>query len=948
MSQGTDGAPQPSDRRKLSTSRIVFLVVAAAAPLAAMVGNVPLALKLGNGPGLPGAFVLATVVLLCFAVGYAAMSRKIVNTGAFYTFVARGLGKPPAVAVALIAVVSYNALAAGLVGAFGYFGSIVLDGAGVHGVPWLAVSAVGWTVTAVLGYRSVDVSARFLAVLMSAEILILGLLDLGILRHRGVAGLPGSVFAPSTVFSGELGLALMFAFASFIGFESAALYGEESLDPQRSIPRATYASVLIIGVFYTFTTWCIVGGGGVEAANKLTKDNLGTLVLDLGRTFVGGWAHDLMAVFFVTSLLASLLAIHNAASRYMFALGRERLLPPMLGRLHPRRYSPYIASMTQSGINAAVVLTFAVAGLDPYLSLAASMIGLSTLGIVALQAVAAISIITFFWRRKEVDVWRTLIAPMIGALGLVAAAWLLTTHYATLTGTHSAWVNDLPLLLVAVAAAGVGYAFWLRRAEPTIYRGLAQAQRRATRRRTAPVTTYDSRLDRYCIVGGGPAGLVMARAFDHEGIAFDLFERHSDVGGIWDIDNPGSPMYETAHLISSKFTSHFYGFPMPPDYPDYPTHRQVLAYVRSFAHAYGLEQRATTGVAVVAAAAADDGWSVTLSTGECRTYRGVVCANGVTWHPRLPDYPGLADFAGEVRHSVTYRSSEELRGRRVLVIGGGNSGIDIACDAAITADAAFLSVRRGYRFVPKHLFGVPTDVFMARGELPPDGVVVPEDPTRMVDALVGDLTRYGLPAPDHELLQSHPIMNTQVLHHLSHGDLVAKGDVVEFRRDGVVFSDGSTEQVDLVLLATGYDYQIPYLEPGLFSWDQGRPDLYLNVLHRTIDGLYVLGFVEFADAAYQRFDEMAQLVVLDAFAHHTGVGLEELRQMRATDTPDLRGGHTYVDSARHATYVDVGTYRQVLADVRDRFGFAGPDDDFYGPPTVDLSASPREDFVPTD
>ena len=163
----------------------MFLVVAAAAPLAAMVGNVPLALKLGNGPGLPGAFVLATVVLLCFAVGYAAMSRKVVNTGAFYTYVARGLGKPPAVAVAFVAVLSYNALAAGLVGAFGYFGSVVLDGAGIHGVPWLGMSAVGWALTAFLGYRSVDVSAKVLAVLMSAEILILLVLDLGDHRPQG-------------------------------------------------------------------------------------------------------------------------------------------------------------------------------------------------------------------------------------------------------------------------------------------------------------------------------------------------------------------------------------------------------------------------------------------------------------------------------------------------------------------------------------------------------------------------------------------------------------------------------------------------------------------------------------------------------------------------------------------------------------------------------------------
>ena len=948
MSDGTPDLAAGAERKKLSTARIVFLVVAAAAPLAAMVGNVPLALKLGNGPGLPGAFVLATVVLLCFAVGYAAMSRKVVNTGAFYTYVARGLGKPPAVAVALVAVLSYNALAAGLVGAFGYFGSVVLDGAGIHGVPWLAVSAVGWAVTAVLGYRSVDVSAKVLAVLMSAEILILAVLDLGIIGHRGAAALPRGVFAPSTVFSGALGLALMFAFASFIGFESAALYGEESHDPQRSIPRATYASVLIIGVFYTFTTWCIVGGGGVAAAQTLSKGDLGTLVLDMAAFYVGPWAHDVMAVFFVTSLLASLLAIHNAASRYMFALGRERLLPSVLGRFHPRRYSPYVASITQSGVNAVVVLAFAFAGLDPYLSLAASMVGLSTLGIVVLQAVAAVSIVVFFWRRGEVDPWRTVAAPLIGAGGLLTAAWLLTEHYATLTGTHSAWVNDLPLLLVVVALAGVGYALWLRRSRPDIYRGLAEVQLRGQRSRAAAATDYHPVTDRYCIVGGGPAGLVMARAFEKEGIAYDLFERHSQLGGIWDPDNPGTPMYESAHFISSKYTSHFYGFPMPADYPDYPSNGQILRYVRAFARRYGLDRNATTSVEVTAAEPTGDGWSVTLSTGQTRSYRGLVCANGVSWHPRLPDYPGLDSFSGEVRHSVTYRREAELDGRRVLVVGGGNSGVDIACDAAVRAEAAFLSVRRGYRFVPKHLFGVPTDVFLARGGVPPAGVVVPDDPTALVDALVGDLTRFGLPAPDHDLLASHPIMNTQVLHHLAHGDLVAKGDVARFDADSVVFEDGSRESVDLVLFATGYDYAIPFLDPALFTWNQGRPELYLGVMHRQLDGLYVLGFVEFADAAYQRFDEMAQLVVIDAYAHRTGRGLDEIRALRESDAPDLRGGHHYIDSPRHATYVDSATYQHVMAEFRDRFGFADPGDDFYAELEMDLRSTRPATLVPTD
>jgi hypothetical protein len=220
-------------------------------------------------------------------------------------------------------------------------------------------------------------------------------------------------------------------------------------------------------------------------------------------------------------------------------------------------------------------------------------------------------------------------------------------------------------------------------------------------------------------------------------------------------------------------------------------------------------------------------------------------------------------------------------------------------------------------------------VFINEGvELPP-GVVVPEDPSELLDAIVGDLTRYGLPAPDHPALSSHPIMNTQVLHHLAHGDLVAKPDVETFVPGGAVFADGSEEEIDLVLLATGYDWRIPYVDPALFEWKQNHPQLYLNVFHPTIDHLYVVGMIELADAAYRRFDEMAQLVVGDIKATRTGEGKERLRELKAEHRPDLRGPMTYVDSPRHASYVEVHTYMHVLDEVRREFGWPAPDDAFY-------------------
>ena len=907
-------------RSTLTTGRVVFLVIAAAAPMAAMVGNLPLALRYGNGKGLPAAFLIAAVILLCFSVGYAAMSRRVVNTGAFYTYVARGLGKPPAVGAAYIAVLSYTALTIGLAGSFGYFVTLVIGNGTAKG-PWEIPAAIAIAIVAWFGYRSVDFSAKVLGVLMILEFAILIVFDLGVLAHKGSAALPISSFAPHNVFHGSLGVSLMIAFTSFVGFESAALYGEETKDPARSVPRATYIAVASIGVFYLLTSWFTVGSGGVAHSYELANKDLGNLLFDQTETYVNKAVSDVMAVFLCTSVLASMLAVHNASSRYLFALGRERILPATLGRYHPNHLSPHVGSATISVVTVAVCAAFSLGRLDPYLTLATSMVGLSSLGVILLQALAAASVVAFFVKRKEGDVWRTVVAPSVGAAGLLAALVLALTHYTTLTNTKNVAIHLVPLLLVVVAAGGVITGYWLQQNRPAIYAGIARSRMRARPRTIPHVASYPGR---YCLIGAGPAGLVTARALVAEGVPFDWYERNPDVGGIWDIAHDGSPMYESAHFISSRFVSGFAGYPMPAHYPDYPTWEQVRDYTRAFARDHGLYDHVTLGTPVRSAVPVGDGrWDVRVGNArKPKQYAGVIAAPGVTWHARLPEWKGRKGFRGEIRHSNSYVEPGELRGKRVLIVGAGNSGVDIACDAARSADAAFLSVRRGYRFIPKHIAGVPTDALITGTLMPPRGVAIPSDPGRLVDMIVGDLTRFGLPKPDHALLETHPIMNTQVLHHFAHGDLRAKPDVAELTRDGVVFTDGTTEKIDLILAATGYDYRLPFLDDALLTWRQGRPDLYLNIFSREHDGLSVIGFIEFASAAYSRFDEMAQLAVLDIVAHASGGDLlRTWSALKRDDHPDLRGGHHYVDSPRHAAYVDAETYDAYVTDLRDRLGW---------------------------
>ena len=314
-------------------------------------------------------------------------------------------------------------------------------------------------------------------------------------------------------------------------------------------------------------------------------------------------------------------------------------------------------------------------------------------------------------------------------------------------------------------------------------------------------------------------------------------------------------------------------------------------------------------------------------------YEGLLNATGVTWHPQRPTLAGEERFGGVVHHSVAYRSPEEFVGKRVLVVGAGNSGVDIASDAARYASQAFLSVRRGYRFIPKYLFGLPTDALMSGLVLPPKGVSLSGDAAEMIDTLVGDLTRFGLPAPDHDLLASHPIMNTQVLHYMGHGDLIAKPDVAELTDTGVRFVDGTEEQIDVVVLATGYSYAVPYLDQADDEWRDGRPQLYLRIFSRRHPTLAFIGYAEFADAAYRRFDEMAQMVVMAIRARATGVHDAALRELRQSDDPDLTGGHQYVNSPRHTNYIDVETYRDYLAKLRDRFDWPDVTDDFYQSPS---------------
>ena len=350
----------------------------------------------------------------------------------------------------------------------------------------------------------------------------------------------------------------------------------------------------------------------------------------------------------------------------------------------------------------------------------------------------------------------------------------------------------------------------------------------------------DDRTDRHLIIGAGFSGLGVAAAFTRARIAYDQIEAEDDVGGNW-----RHGVYETVHIISSRKTTEYKDWPMPADWPDFPSAAQMLAYLRGYADRWGLRARlelATRATWVEPVPESDGLWRVTIERGgarEVRLYGGVVVCNGHHWDARWPSYPGQDGFTGELLHSRDYKRPDTLRGRRVLVVGGGNSACDIASEAARFARAAHLSLRRGYWFIPKTMLGVPT-AELGRAWVP--ARVQRALIKALLKVSVGDYRRYGLPAPDHELFEHHPTINSELLHHLRHGRITPHPDLARFDGGEIVFVDGRREPIDLVVFATGFHVSFPFLAPGVVDFDaRGVAQLYGGVVPPRHKNLYVFG-----------------------------------------------------------------------------------------------------------
>ncbi|NUR01089.1 MAG: APC family permease [Streptomyces sp.] len=475
--QQTAGTDASSHLRRgtLGLADIVFFVVAAAAPLTVMAGVAPLAILFG-GIGAPVAYLAIGVLLCLFAAGFTAMTPYIRNAGAFYSYITRGLGRPAGLGAALLAVFSYNALQIGVFGAFGFFAAGTAgDLLGVD-LPWWVYAFTGVAVVWFLGFRSISLGAKVLAALLIAETAILVLLAGAILIKGGASGLSLASFAPSHVFISQMSAPLGLAVAAFTGFEATAIYREEARDPDRTVPRATYVAIGFLGLFYTFIVWVIVQAFGNDGAVGAAAKNPAEMFFTAMTQYVGTWATDLQRILIITSLLASLLAFHNAITRYGYALATEHALPAPLGRIHPRHGSPWIAGLVQSVLAAATVAVFAAIGAQPYNQFLLWVNTPGVVGILVLQLLAACAVVAFFRRnapQRGEGRLRTLVAPGAAAVLLAAATALVCTRLSLFTGAGPAVNWSLVALTPAVFLIGVVLAARMRRTRPYVYAGLA-------------------------------------------------------------------------------------------------------------------------------------------------------------------------------------------------------------------------------------------------------------------------------------------------------------------------------------------------------------------------------------------------------------------------------------------------------------------------------------------
>ncbi|KHK99436.1 amino acid transporter [Microbacterium mangrovi] len=465
-------------RGSLGVTAIVFMVVAAAAPLTVVGGAAPLGILLGNGVGFPALYAVSAVILLLFAVGLAAMTRHVPKPGAFFTYVGYGLGRSSGLAAAWIAMLAYTTIQIAVYGYIGYILGYTADTYLHVNVPWWLYSLVVIGLVGVLGYRHIDLSSKVLAVVLVAEVGIVLVLVAAVVVQGGAQGLSLAPFQPANVVSGSPGVGLMMAIAAFIGFEATAIFRDEARQPHKTIPRATYTAVIGIGVFYTLAAWGLVMAWGPDHVVAEAAKDPGSLILRTMAAYLGTAGEVITNVLLITSMFACVLSFHNVITRYQHSMSNAGVLPERVGSVHHRHLSPHVSSLVQTVTAVLLTIVFAVLQLDPVLAVFTWFSGVATVAIALLMAATSVAVIIYFRRtEKDARLWNTVIAPALGFVGLILSTVLIVANFPVMVGDTDAKGDPafgplswfLLLLVVVFPVIGYVQAWWIRTRRPAAY-----------------------------------------------------------------------------------------------------------------------------------------------------------------------------------------------------------------------------------------------------------------------------------------------------------------------------------------------------------------------------------------------------------------------------------------------------------------------------------------------
>jgi amino acid transporter len=464
-------------RRRLGTAHLVFFTVSASAPMTVLAGGVTTTFAVTHVVGVPLSYPILAIALALFAVGYAAMSRYVSNAGAFYAYLANGLGRAWGVSASFVALVAYNAIQIGLYGLFGVaFGAFAKDKFGWDASWWVwAFGAL--VVVGLLGILRVDLNARILSVLLILEVLAVLAYDFGAFSHPAGSGVTATGLRPGDLFVNGVGGVFAFGIAAFVGFESAAVYSEECREPGRTVARATYAALAFTGVLYALSSWALIVATGADKVTSASPADAGGTVFVEVTQYWGTVVGDLANVLFLTSIFAALLSFHNGVARYLFALGRERVLPPSLGRTGVGSGAPVGGSVLQSLLAIVVVTVFAVLKQDPVAALFTWLSYISAVGVLLLMTGTSVAVIGFFRGRSNLaSVWQRLVAPILGTLALGTITGITIYNSDSVLGTQkdSPLVWILPGIVVVAAIIGLIWGLSLRGLRPEIYAGIGR------------------------------------------------------------------------------------------------------------------------------------------------------------------------------------------------------------------------------------------------------------------------------------------------------------------------------------------------------------------------------------------------------------------------------------------------------------------------------------------